>query len=56
MFQTESYCGGFDADEREFTFSYYDTNSKEWWFQLSLETIEIILNGTLESIDLKEPN
>jgi hypothetical protein len=35
-FQTPSFCGGYDADERAFCFSYYDASGSEWWFQVRL--------------------
>lgn len=40
MFQTKNFCGGFDAIENEFCFSYYN-DDKEFWFQLSLNDIKI---------------
>lgn len=46
-FQTKSYCGGFDATEREFCFSFYDKN-QEYWFQLSLNEIKRIKDGDKE--------
>ncbi|MDP6555956.1 MAG: hypothetical protein QGG71_14900 [Pirellulaceae bacterium] len=39
MFQTQKYCGGFEADEEEFCFSAYLTD-REYWFQLSLEQVQ----------------
>ena len=45
MFQSTSYCGGFDADENEFCFSFYSTNGNEYWFQFSLTTANKITNG-----------
>ena len=29
-FQTKNYCGGFDATENEFCFSYYNENKIEY--------------------------
>ena len=55
MFQSASFCGGFDADEKEFTFSYYDTKRNEWWFQLPIEKIAKILAGEVVKITAKEP-
>ena len=46
-FQTEIYCGGFDATEMEFCFSFYDKN-QEYWFQLSLTDINRINNGEIK--------
>ncbi|KGL61860.1 hypothetical protein [Polaribacter sp. Hel1_85] len=45
QFQTSNYCGGFDATENEFTFSYFDENKKEYWFQLPIIDIEKIVEG-----------
>ena len=52
MFQTQSYCGGFDATEMEFCFSYYAPDGKEYWFQLPLETVNRLVDvgtGTVEA-------
>lgn len=43
-FQTKQYCGGFDADEQAFCFSYY-SDLREFWFQVSLEQAESIARG-----------
>lgn len=43
MFQTAHYCGGYDATEKAFCFSYYDDNGEEFWFQLTLKQIKEIL-------------
>lgn len=40
MFQTNHYCGGYDATEEAFCFSYYTEEGKEFWFQLSLEDMK----------------
>lgn len=53
MFQTENYCGGFDATEMEFCFSYYDKKRDEYWFQLPLSEINDILEGKKESLEVK---
>lgn len=45
MFQSASFCGGFDADERAFLFSWYANDTKEYWFQLSIEEAAAIANG-----------
>ena len=56
MFQNESFVGGFDATEMEFTFSYYDNENKEWWFQISLNEINEISEGKDRKIMAKEAN
>jgi hypothetical protein len=53
MFQTKSYCGGYDADEDAFCFSYYDMNNAEYWFQVDLEEINKILNNELTILDIR---
>jgi len=45
MFQTEHFCGGFDADESEFCFSYFAEDGSEYWFQISIVTAIEISNG-----------
>ena len=45
MFQGRDFVGGFDAAERAFTFSYYDSDDKEWWFQLPLKVVHEIATG-----------
>jgi hypothetical protein len=36
MFQTANFCGGFDATEDAFCFSYYSSTGSEFWFQFTL--------------------
>ncbi|MCH9693459.1 MAG: hypothetical protein K0U72_03025 [Gammaproteobacteria bacterium] len=45
MFQSDGFCGGFDADERAFLFSWYAADQNEYWFQLSIELAESIATG-----------
>lgn len=52
QFQTDNYCGGFDAIENEFTFSYYDEEKKEYWFQLSLEDVQKVRDGEIVEVEL----
>lgn len=56
MFQTKKYCGGYDAIEQSFWFSYYDKNESEWWFEISLSQIRKIVDGELNYLDLYEPD
>lgn len=51
QFRTQNYCGGFDATEDEFTFSWYDDSKNEHWFQLSLEQIELVTAGLMTEIE-----
>lgn len=45
MFQSEQIVGGYDATEKAFTFSYFDSDKKEWWFQLTLKDVNEIADG-----------
>ena len=51
MFQTDSYCGGYDAIEEAFTFSYYAPDGEEYWFQLTLAEINALAAGRQISIE-----
>lgn len=53
MFQNEKYCGGFESMENEFTFSLFDENGCEYWFQLSLEEIKNIVYGNLSTVNIR---
>ncbi len=46
MYQSNIYCGGFDADEEQFLFSYYH-KSGEWWFSFSIEEAHKIINDEI---------
>jgi hypothetical protein len=54
QFQTINYCGGFDATEEEFCFSYYDENRIEYWFQFPLSDVDKITNGTIKEIEIRK--
>jgi len=54
QFQTEKYCGGFDGTENEFTFSYFDNNGNEFWFQLALSDIEKVEKGIIKEIEIRK--
>lgn len=56
MFQSENYCGGFDATEMEFCFSHYDDNDQEWWFQCAIEVVEAVARGDNISVDMRRPD
>lgn len=56
QFRTENYCGGFDGTENEFTFSYYDINRNEFWFQLPLSDIKEVEKGTITEIEMRKAN
>ncbi|WP_175578749.1 hypothetical protein [Tenacibaculum aiptasiae] len=52
-FQTVNYCGGFDAIEDEFCFSYFDLNKVEYWFQIPLSEIQKIDKENIPEIDIR---
>lgn len=56
QFQTDHYSGGFDGIEQEFTFSYYDNQRIEYWFQLSINQILEINKGGISEIELRKPD
>ncbi len=50
MFQTTMFCGGYDADENEFCFSYFSSDGNEYWFQISLSDVSDIASGSTVKI------
>lgn len=52
-FQTNHYCGGFDATENEFCFSHYGKDQTEYWFQKSLIEIRDIVNGKTTEFSIR---
>jgi hypothetical protein len=56
MFRTPSFAGGFEAIEMAFCFSYYDSDRREFWFQLTLEEIQDIAAGRKKEIDVRDPD
>lgn len=53
MFQDEKYCGGFESMEDEFTFSLYDENGDEYWFEVTLEEVKDIVGGKLNTVEIR---
>lgn len=53
MFQSGSFVGGFDADERAFCFSYYDAGRDEYWFQLTLDEAREVAAGELQTVSAR---
>ncbi len=53
MYQSEHYCGGFDADEGCFYFSYFDVGGNEYWFSFTLMDVETVIGqkGAFISFD-----
>jgi hypothetical protein len=54
MFQSAHYYGGFEADEEAFWFSFYDEKNNEYYFRLTLEDVNSVLNRQLSSINIRE--
>lgn len=54
MFQCGKYCGGFDSIEDKFTFSYYPNKGEEFWFDLSLEEIDKVLDDEIKELRLRK--
>ena len=55
MFQSTSFVGGFDADEFEFCFSYFDESRTEFWFQFTLEQAMSISIGERVRLSGRKP-
>lgn len=53
MFQTANYIGGFDATEMEFCFSYYDSQQREFWFQLPVSAIKSVAEGVTTDVEAR---
>ena len=52
-FQSEHYCGGYDATEDAFCFSHFSPDNKEYWFQVSSTEIEDVVKGNRIAIHLR---
>ena len=48
--QTEELCGGYDATESAFCFSYYTPEGEEFWFQFTLAQAAKIANGEITTV------
>ncbi len=55
-FQTKSFCGGYDADEHAFCFSYYSEDSTEYWFQLTLNEVHDVLSEEKTALHVRRPD
>lgn len=53
MFQSESYEGGYDADEEAFCFSHYAPDGQEYWFQLTLAEAKAVAKGEDPVIEIR---
>ena len=53
-FSSINYVGGFDETEMAFCFSYYDSQKREFWFQITLEEVSQILTNKLKQVKLRE--
>lgn len=52
-FQSVNYVGGYDATEDAFTFSRYDDDGAEWWFQLTLDEVRLVAEGTDPEVQVR---
>jgi hypothetical protein len=46
-YQSSTYAGGYDADEKAFCFSYYKKDGTEYWFQFTLAEAHDIANDQM---------
>lgn len=53
MFQSTNYCGGFDATEDAFCFSYFLNKNQEFWFQIKIDEVYKILSSEITEIDAR---
>lgn len=53
-FQTEHFCGGFDALENAFVFGYYADDGKQYSFLITLSEITDVLSDKITEIDAVE--
>ena len=56
MFQSEHFCGGFEAIEDAFCFSYYSPDGQEYWFQITLEEAQRVAACELIMLDIRPAN
>lgn len=53
MFQRGAYCGGFEATEMAFTFSFWRDSGDEVWLQASLAEVAAIASGELLDVEAR---
>jgi hypothetical protein len=53
-FQDGPYCGGFEAIEKAFCFSYHTADGTEYWFQVTPDEVEQVSQGVLTRILVRE--
>lgn len=54
MFQTQHLCGGYDADEEAFWFSYFPDDGGEFWFAITLaEATSAVSPRTLPPLEMR---
>ncbi|HEX6283633.1 MAG TPA: hypothetical protein VFZ71_02110 [Pyrinomonadaceae bacterium] len=53
MFQTPSFCGGFESLENAFCFSYFNDEQQEFWFQLTLGEVRKAVAGELTTVEIR---
>ncbi len=53
MFQLGSWCGGFEALEGAFTFSYYRNDGQEFWCTLTIEELRMLVEGRSTTLEVR---
>lgn len=53
QFQSQNYCGGFDETEMEFTFSFYNDDRTEYWFQFPLSAVQSAISSPSFSFEAR---
>ena len=55
QFQTNHWCGGYEATEQAFCFSLYLRSGEERWLSLTLQQIGSIAAGSAVALQLRQP-
>ena len=53
MFQTETFCGGFDCCDMLFTFGRYQNGEELYCVQLTLDQVPLVTKGIMRSIEIQ---
>ncbi len=55
MFQLGSFVDGFDTNEQEFCFSYFEPDKTEYWFQFNIDIAKEISHGGIPDLIGRAP-